>query len=274
MNNKCMLFFILCFLASTESRQGWKTAGNGYFIYTARTNFNATQKLEIAGKFSTKPNSQLNNVLVAGEDSSGTLLFQYSVFQGKGKLVARQSGGFSVSESNIAGATSGYLFSFTLDVTQTEDNGTYHHNFDSSLTSVSVTVKDSIKWNFDNIALYIGGYKQSIKSGSYFEGCLSDFVFQGVRIIDTYFLEYPGNTNPVKGNVTVGNFSNTAQTCDDAFSTTPPINTSATPISTSVTPTTTSHAVASAASFGFFCDVCCCCAFLVLNFVSLCSNSD
>ena len=68
---------------SLESRQGWKTAGNGYFIYKASTNFNATQRLEIAGKFSTKPNSQLNNVLVAGEDSSGTLLFQYSVFQGE-----------------------------------------------------------------------------------------------------------------------------------------------------------------------------------------------
>jgi len=245
MNNKCMLFFILCVLASTESRQGWKTAGNGYFIYKASTNFNATQRLEIAGKFSTKPNSQLNNVLVAGEDSSGTLLFQYSVFQSKGQMVALQGGVLQVNRNGIADATSGYLFSFTLVVTQTVVNGIYNHNFYSSLNSARWTVQDYTKWNFDNITLYIGGYKQSIKSGSYFEGCLSDFTFQGVNIINTYFQEYPRNTNPIKGTLTVGNFSNMAEACDDAVSTAPPTVTS-----TNVTPTTTSHAVASASSFG------------------------
>jgi len=246
MNSKCLLFFILCFLASTESRQGWKTAGNGYFIYKASTNFSATQRLEIAGKFLTKPYSQSNNVLVAGEDASGTLLFQYSVVKGQGQIVARQSGRLQSVRSDITIATSGNFFSFTLVVTQTVDNGIYGHKVDLSHTA-GLTVKDNIEWNFDNITLYIGGYKQSIKSGSYFEGCLSDFIFQGVNIINTYFQEYPRNTNPVKGALTVGNFSNTAQTCDDAVSTAPP-----TGASTSVTPTTTSRAVACAASFGFF----------------------
>ena len=130
-----------------------------------------------------------------------------------------------VASSKIAGLTSGYLFSFKLTVTQADSgNGSYSHYVASSL-SVGLMTVDSTKWNLDNITLYIGGYKQSIKSGQNFEGCLSDFMFQGVNIINTYFQQYPNNTNPVKGSVTIGNFSNRAQTCDDVMSTVAPTST-------------------------------------------------
>ena len=162
-------------------------------------------------------------------------------------MAARQSGLLQAVGSNIPGVTSGYLFNLTLVVTQTVENGTHRHTISSSLKSSGITVEDSIKWNFDNITLYIGGYRQSVKSGVYFEGCLSDFTFQGVDIINTYFQEYPNNTNPVRGSLTSGNFNNVAQTCDDTLSTPQP-----TVASTSVTPTTTSRAVASAASFSVF----------------------
>ena len=38
---------------------------------------------EIIGEFSTKPHSQLDNVLVAAEDANKKLIFQYSVSNGK-----------------------------------------------------------------------------------------------------------------------------------------------------------------------------------------------
>ena len=67
----------------TDCRQGWKTSGNGYFVYKASTDFNTTNKLSISGKFSTKPGSMLKNVLVAVEDANGELKFQVSANKGK-----------------------------------------------------------------------------------------------------------------------------------------------------------------------------------------------
>ena len=44
----------------------------------ASTNFSRTKNLEIKGKFSTEPNSQVNNVLIAMEDAFGQ--FDISIF--------------------------------------------------------------------------------------------------------------------------------------------------------------------------------------------------
>ena len=71
------------FFSYLECRQGWKTSGNGYFIYKASTSFNRTGKLEITGKFSTKQYSRLNNVLVTAEDGTGKTVFQFTVSNGK-----------------------------------------------------------------------------------------------------------------------------------------------------------------------------------------------
>ena len=79
--NKKVIYFL-------ESRQGWKTSGNGYFVYKASTSFNSTNKLEISGKFSTKANSQIDNVIIAAEDANGILVFQYSVDKGKAAILS------------------------------------------------------------------------------------------------------------------------------------------------------------------------------------------
>ena len=141
------------------------------------------------------------------------------------------------------------MFSLTLSVGQTSlPNGTYSHTVRSSFRTI-FTVHDNIKWNYDNITIYIGGYRQPIESGSFFEGCLSDFNFQGVNIINTYFQQYPNNTNPVKGSLTVGGFSNVAQTCNDVMST---VQTSTAITGTSITPTTRGSAIQHIPSFTWF----------------------
>ena len=144
------------------------------------------------------------------------------MLSGSGKIVIRQGGLLQSSSSMVVGGSSGYLFSFTIHVSETSDgNGTYRHTVNPSL-SVGTTTVDNTKWNLDNTTLYIGGYKQSIDSGAFFQGCLSDFTFHGVDIISTYFQQYPNNTNPVRGDLTTGSFRNVAQTCYDALSTAQP----------------------------------------------------
>ena len=168
------------------------------------------------------------------------------MLSGRGKIVCRQGSLLQVSSSLVNGGSSGYLFSFTIDISETSSgNGTYRHTVNPSL-SIAMTTTDNTKWNLDNITLYIGGYKKSIESGIYFEGCLSDFTFQGVDIISTYFQQYPNNTNPVKGALSAGSFSNVAQTCNDAMSTAPPTATA-----TQIPPTTVSTATKNVASLTF-----------------------
>ena len=57
-------------------------------MYKASTSFNSTNKLEISGKFSTKANSQNDNVVIAAEDANGTLAFQYAVVKGKAVTIS------------------------------------------------------------------------------------------------------------------------------------------------------------------------------------------
>ena len=149
--------------------------------------------------------------------------FNFQIFfVGQEKTTVRQEQLYRSSTNDIAGGTSGRLFSFKLIVRQipSVDGEDYMHIVNSSLVIGRYTT-DSRKWNLDNITLYIGGYKQSINSGQNFEGCLSDFMFQGVNIIEAYFQQYPNNTNPVRGRYTSGNFSNMAETCDDSGAVTP-----------------------------------------------------
>lgn len=220
-----------------DGRQGWKTSGNGNFIYNAPTNFNYTEKLEIRGKFSTKPNSVLDNVLVAAEDGNGTVIFQYAVCEGMEKLAIRLNDTMMIIKHEVPGVTSGYLFSFLLTVSQTVDsNGHYNHWIKRSLSGDTWDFPgtgDDLKWDLDHVTLYIGGYPYPDPSGNLFEGCLSDFMFEGVDIIERYFAQYPNNINPVQGPLVVGNFSHVPQTCDDL------------PLTTTIKPTTTSTATSS-----------------------------
>ena len=166
--------------------------------------------------------------------------FQIS-FVGQEKKTIRENQTYLSTAFN-SDHNSGYMFSFTLTVTQVVlDKGTFAHQLHSNF-GVALRSFDSTKWNLDKITLYIGGYKRSNNSGQNFEGCLSDFMFQGVNIINTYFQQYPNNTNPVKGSVTIGNFSNKAQTCDDVMSTVAP---------TSINPTTVGSGVAGFEVYSF-----------------------
>ena len=144
------------------------------------------------------------------------------MLSGSGKIVIRQGGLLQSSSSMVVGGSSGYLLNFTIHVSEVPySNLSYFYIFDTSLSRGDYTSFRK-KRNFDNITLYIGGYKQSIDSGAFFQGCLSDFTFQGVDIISTYFQQYPNNTNPVRGDLTTGSFRNVAQTCSDALSTAQP----------------------------------------------------
>lgn len=138
--------------------------------------------------------------------------------------------------TRIDGLNAGYLFSLKLSIFQTQSsNSSFRHRVTSSL-GFGIDTHDDTPWNLHNITLYIGGYNQSKIAGNFFEGCLSDFMFEGVNIINRYFQQYPNNTNPRRSSIIVNSFSNVAQTCDDLMSTRPPTTT----IASSVTPTTRS----------------------------------
>ena len=93
-------------------------------------------------------------------------------------------------------------------------------------------------FNFTRITIKIGrnGLPDPVAS-QFFEGCLSNFNFQGTGIIITIFRQYPLNTNPIRGKETVNKngqgFSNVSEPCDDFMTTTGPIKTTA--------PSTTEH---------------------------------
>ena len=68
---------------------------------------------------------------------------------------------------------------------------------------------------------------------TYFQGCLSDFAFDGIDIIETYFDQYPNNVNPTRGSMVVGNFSNVPEFCQDIHPSPSKSTTSSTTLQTS-----------------------------------------
>merc|ERR1712136_203985 len=117
----------------------------------------------------------------------------------------------------VSGITSGKLFEVDLIISETVDVvGNYEHTLQTSFKwdrTIGMTVVEKKPWDLDTITLFIGGYNSS--SANYFHGCLSNFVLDGVDIIETYFQQYPNNVNPSRGPLVVGNFSNVPEACDD-----------------------------------------------------------
>jgi len=197
-----------------EERLGWKTSGNGYFKYKTSTSFRKTKQLMINGTFSTSPNNSNYNLIVAAEDNNGDSIFTYSISNGTQYLSLRQVG----SAQNVTGITSGKVFNLALIFSETlEDDGNYFYNLKPLLEQESPLFSlgkiEKATWNLDDITLFIGGYR--LTNETYFQGCLSDFVFDGVDIIETYFGEYPNNVNPTRGSLVVGNFSNVPELCQE-----------------------------------------------------------
>ena len=198
-----------------ESKQGWNTSGNSYLQYEAPTQFKHTRKLMINGTFAATKNNPNENMLLALEDSNGHNIFTFSILKDWAILsINLDSGYFTRADSRIEDTTSGKIFPTAIIIYyEPEDSNGYvywsevevgknwwklgHHR---NVTST---------WNFDNITLFIGGYKGTSKTQ--FKGCLSNFVFDGVSIIDTYFDQYPSNENPKM----VGNSNRNPEKCDD-----------------------------------------------------------
>ena len=140
------------------------------------------------------------------------------------------------SSQNISGITSGQVFNLALIFSENlEDDGNYFYNLTPLLEQESLLFSlgkiENSTWNLDDINLFIGGYR--LTTETYFQGCLSDFVFDGVDIIDTYFDEYPNNINPTRGSLVVGNFSHDPELCQDINPSPEKSSTSSTTLQTS-----------------------------------------
>ena len=68
-----------------ECRQGWKTYGNGYFIYTSETSFSTTNQFNIHGIFSAMPNVTSKHALLSVYDADDVFAFQIMI--GSGELI-------------------------------------------------------------------------------------------------------------------------------------------------------------------------------------------
>lgn len=215
---------VLVSVFSSECRQGWKTDGNGYLVYSAVTKFKDTGTLSISGKLSNKNNSQIKNVLLAFEDGDGNFTGQVTL-DGDVLGVGMMHGSVLQSMTIHSKLNTGYEYDFTCTLSQTmRTNATFYRSIRISVTGLSgaaVSVPSSERWNLDTMKIFIGGYSKSMANGKLFQGCLSDFMFQGTDMIGTYFSQYPTNTNPVRSSFTVGQFSNVAQMCGDLKRTTP-----------------------------------------------------
>ena len=86
---------------------------------------------------------------------------------------------------------------------------------------------DKYAWNLNNITFFIGGYNSTTEN--YFQGCLSEFVYDEVDIIETYFNEFPNNVNPTRGPFIVGDFRNEPEVCDDFIPSTTSVQTTTSP---------------------------------------------
>ena len=84
------LFLSVILLSNVEAkddniegqRKGWKTNGNGFLVYKATTSFGTKGQITINGTFSTLPNINGKNMLIAAEDGSGYNFLQFWVEDG------------------------------------------------------------------------------------------------------------------------------------------------------------------------------------------------
>eukprot|EP00112_Aurelia_sp_Birch-Aquarium-sp1_P025738 Seg873.12 transcript_id=Seg873.12/GoldUCD/mRNA.D3Y31 product="hypothetical protein" protein_id=Seg873.12/GoldUCD/D3Y31 len=191
---------------------GWQNNGNEYWVYT--TNTRGNNSIKITGTFSITPVIGIasSNRLIVGKDhninavSASDYLFEIYVggdyIDTLVKVPTKK--GVEWKIIRVPNVNSGKAFDFTVTVTQSEGNdGTYNHSVKSELrgyNSTTTSTKDNVKWDFDNMKLFFGGnYIPDLFEGSYFHGCFSNILVQGVDVIATYFSQYPNNTNPVRG---------------------------------------------------------------------------
>jgi len=233
---------LICPTVTEGSRQGWKTSGNGYLIYNAHHHLpnSPSGKLDISGIFSTNPNSFRNNTIITANHGNGMPILtlasvsswdghqsgpagQWFVIESLVKTKAKDH--YLVHWKHVDRVNDGYVYSLRIKIDQnSKSNGSYWHNVtyaignDRNPDSWSNSWIDDLDWDIDSVTLNIGGHNTTAPlHGNYnfFEGCLSDFMFEDVDIIQKYFEEYPNNVNPVRSSFSIGNFSHVPQTCDD-----------------------------------------------------------
>ena len=249
----CLLFLVIIgsFITSIDSREvnedvnrkGWKTSGNGFLVYKTSTSFGNTKQIMIEGTFSIPQQSTGKHMLIAAEDSKGENIFQYYFEDGQEVKAMRSDGllqRMTCCEEYKEWIKSGSAFRFMLTISERlKDDGSYEHSMKSSIEESVTGLKenpiafglidknDKNAWNLNNITFSIGGYNSTTEN--YFQGCLSDFIYDEVDIIKTYFDEYPNNVNPVRGSLVVGNFRNEPEICDDFIPSTTGVATTTSP---------------------------------------------
>ena len=244
--NLLLSFVITLLIIGIDSKQGWKTSGKGYMEYKTSTNFRFENKLVINGTFATTQNNPNDNMLVAAEDSNGYKIFTVVISKGETTINT-----FTVADGKgpkMHGNHSvGKIIPFAIIISNKTENGD-RYVYEFSTEGLSHTKGDSMlvehksTWNFDNITIFIGGYKKNPKTN--FQGCLSDFLVNRFNIIDQYFDYYPDNTNPKL----VGNFNEGPEKCDN-LNRSPTEKDSATPENQSTIETNTKASETASSSF-------------------------
>ncbi|XP_065057759.1 uncharacterized protein LOC135685681 [Rhopilema esculentum] len=221
--NVVVFFLAICIGRLTECRSGWKTSKNGYFIYKATRDASLSETLKVNGTFSVKQYSRNHNAFLTVEDSSGNFVVQVS-FDNGWSMIARKPSWYSSplnSWKAMPTTNFGFPFFFEIICTQKNQSSRYLKKVDvrvshgEQMTHTLESYEDST-WNLENATIYLGGYnREYLRTGDFFEGCISGVMFQGIDIIGKYFQQYPSNKNPVRGSRVVGAFSNVSQICDD-----------------------------------------------------------
>ena len=143
--------------------------------------------------------------MVAVEDKNGEFM-GYSSISTQEHIIDGNQGChvWSVSFGSKAGThclTAAKAFSnFTTTLSVTVDNTVFKHSVETKINNfwnVKATKESNArKWNFENVKLYIGGYKTSVLESSQFTGCVSDVFVNGTNVITTYLNQSPNHANP------------------------------------------------------------------------------
>ena len=207
---------------------GWKTSGNGYLEYKASTSFSNTKQLMFNGTFATTKNNFDKNLVFALEDSNGDVMIIYYVSHGISHLSSnntecfnrtnQETNGYVETETPDYRIISGEIINFAFLLSESSvGNRVYTYSITRFINYSFVDAwkyNCSRRWNLDNITIFIGGYK--LTTETYFHGCLSDFIFDGFNIIDSYFDQYENDEKQSKGSLVAGSFNNNPEKCENS----------------------------------------------------------
>ena len=219
-------------------------------------------------------------IVIAVEDKNGQFMGYFGITtddSDQGCIVSAVSDNGSLKHSLCSSTkpynlTSGRFFNFTTTFSVTVDNTVFKHSVVTKISDWGNAKKieqdsNARKWNFENVKLYIGGYKTTVAESSQFTGCVSDVFVNGTNVITTYFNQSPNHTNPT---VHSGSLPENATECNyDIMTTTAPQSTSS-GIATipSTTAQTKSGATDMTSMSKAFITVCC----IVCNVIILLAN--